>query len=239
MVTSLKSEASKNEGQNQQAAGTKGGAGIAGQKVTENIYLCSDGKYRWIYEYKMLKNPTMLITVMKAMLLSFGAVLGFVVLIDLLGGDFRYWTSDDFASFATGFFIFLLVMLGLGAFSYLILAFIYGWTYQVLLTMDDDGVELRQMKKDFQKSQAIGWLTALAGLATGNLGGAGTGILAATRDSSYSEFKQVRKVQSVRRRHVIYVNQTLDHNQVYAEDADFDFVEKFIIDHCPNANIKK
>ena len=31
-------------------------AEIDGRKVTENIYLCPDGKYRWIYEYKMLKN---------------------------------------------------------------------------------------------------------------------------------------------------------------------------------------
>ncbi len=237
---SVNSDAPQNQRQKQQAAAEINSAGdIQGQKVTDNIYRCPDGKYRWVYEYKMLKNPTILITVMKAILLSFGAVMGFVILIDLIGGDFRYWTSNDFASFATGFFIFLLVMLALGAFAYLILAALYGWTYQVLFTMDEDGVEFKQMKKDFQKSQAIGWLTAAAGLATGSLGRTGTGIIAATRDSSYSEFKQVRKVQVVRRRHVIYVNQMLGHNQVYAEDADFDFVEKFIIDRCPNAKVKK
>ena len=30
------------------------------QKVTENILLCPDGKYRWVYEFEMLKNPTLL-----------------------------------------------------------------------------------------------------------------------------------------------------------------------------------
>jgi dihydroxyacid dehydratase/phosphogluconate dehydratase len=104
-------------------------------------------------------------------------------------------------------------------------------------TMDEDGVELMQMQKDFQKSQAIGWLTAAAGLATGNIGRAGTGILTAARNSSSSEFRHVRKVKAVRIRHVIYVNQLLGHNQVYAEDADYEFVRKFIVAHCPNAKI--
>ena len=98
-------------------------------------------------------------------------------------------------------------------------------------------VELMQMQKDFQKSQAIGWLTAAAGLATGNIGRAGTGILTAARNSSSSEFRHVRKVKAVRMRHVIYVNQLLGHNQVYAEDADYEFVREFIVAHCPNAKI--
>ena len=211
---------------------------IKGRKVTENIYLCPDGKYRWIYEYKMLKNPTILITVMKVLLLSFGIVIAFMVLINLIGGDFRYWTRSDFLSSSKVFLILLLVLIALGVISYLILASIYGWSYQVLLTMDENGVELKQMNKSFQKAQAVSWLSALAGLAAGNIGQVGGGILTATRESSFSSFQQVRKVKAVRRRHVIYINQLLEHNQVYAEDADFDFVETFILDHCPNAKVK-
>lgn len=211
---------------------------IAGKRVTENIYLCPDGKYRWVYEYKMLKNPTILITVMKVLLLSFAIVIGFMALVNLISGDFRYWTSSDFLSFSRAFLILLLVFLALGVVSYFILAGIYGWTYQVLLTMDEDGVEMKQMQKAFRRSQAIGWLTAAAGVATGNIGRVGTGILAATKNSSTSVFQHVRKVKSVRRRDVIYVNQLLEHNQIYAEDEDFDFVEKFIKDRCPKAKMK-
>ncbi len=233
-----KQEDSKKKRRKKQIAGAvESGTAMAGQKVTENIYLCPDGKYRWIYEYQMLKNPTILFTVMKVLLLSFGIVLGFLALINLIGGDFRYWTRSDYLSSFRAFLILLLVFLALGVISYLILASIYGWSYQVLFTMDEDGVELKQMQKDFKKSQAVGWLTAAAGLAAGSIGRAGTGILAAARDSSVSVFKNVRKVKAVRRRHVIYVNQLLDHNQVYAEDADFDFVEKYILDRC--TNIKK
>ena len=206
---------------------------ITGRKVTENIYLCPDGKYRWTYEYRMLENPAILITVLKVLLLSFGIVLAFLVLISLVGGDFRYWNRSDYFSFFRVFLILLLVMLALGVVSYLILAAMYGWTYQVLFTMDEDGVEHRQMKKDFPKTQAIGWLAAAAGAVSGNIGGIGTGILAATRESSFSRFRDIRKVKAVRRRHVIYVNQRLEHNQVYAEDADFDFVLNYIYDHVP------
>ena len=177
---------------------------VSGDKITENVYLCPDGKYRWCYEFRMLKNPAILITVLKVLMLSFGIVVGFMVL---------------------------------GAVSYLILAAMYGWSYQVLFTMDENGVEHRQMKKQFEKAEAIGWLTAAVGLAAGNIGRAGTGLLAATKTSTTSEFQHVRKVRAVQRRDVIYVNQLLEHNQVYVEDADFDFVRNYIEEHCPNAKI--
>ena len=202
-----------------------------------NIRLCPDGKYRWIYEYRMLQNPTILITVMKAILLSVGIVVCFLALINLIGGDFRYLDAEDYLSFVRMFIILLLVMLGLGAVSYLILASVYGWSYQVLFTMDENGVEMRQMKKDYEKTQAIGWLTAAAGLASGNLSRAGAGIMAATRDNQASVFRQVRKVKAVRRRHVIYVNHLLQHNQVYAEDADFDFVLNYICERVPETAV--
>ena len=210
---------------------------VSGDKITENVYLCPDGKYRWCYEFRMLKNPTILITVLKVLMLSFGIVVGFMVLVDLISGNYRYSDKADILAYYGAFLILLLVMLVLGAVSYLILAAMYGWSYQVLFTMDENGVEHRQMKKQFEKAEAIGWLTAAAGLATGKIGRSGTGILAATKTSTTSEFQHVRKVRAVRRRDVIYVNQLLEHNQVYAEDADFDFVRNYIEEHCPNAKI--
>jgi hypothetical protein len=202
-----------------------------------NIRLCPDGKYRWIYEYRMLQNPTILITVLKGMMLSFGIVMCFIVLFLLIDGDFRYWDRSNYLSFSRGFFLLMLFLLALSVVAYLILAAIYGWSYQVLFTMDENGVEMRQMKKDYEKTQAIGWLTAAAGLASGNLSRAGAGIMAATRDSQASVFRQVRKVKAVRRRHVIYVNHLLQHNQVYAEDADFDFVLNYICERVPETAV--
>ena len=57
------------------------------------------------------------------------------------------------------------------------------------------------------------------------------------KDTKTSEFKSVEIVKVRRKRHTIHVDQRLDKNQVYAEDADFDFVEKFILDRCVKAKI--
>ena len=210
---------------------------IGDEMVTENIRLCADGRYRWTYEFQMLKNPAILITVLKVMLLSYAIVIGLLTMLNLFDGSFRYWNSSDYRSFYGGFLILLAVLLVLSVIAYLVVAAVFGWSYQVLLTMDEKGVEIRQMDKDFEKAQAIGWLTAAVGRSTGRIGMAGTGMLAAARKVSVSVFADVRKVKAVRRRHVIYVNQLLGHNQVYAEDADFDFVERFIKEHCVNAKI--
>ncbi len=208
---------------------------IKGQKVTENVYLCPDGKYRWTYEFDMLRNPTLLVTIWKVMALSFGIVIAFMLLVTLFSGDFKYWNAEDAFSFFRGFLLLLVVLMAIAVVAYLIVAKMYGWRYMVLFTMDEGGIEHRQMAKQFEKAEAIGWLTAAAGLAAGRIGMAGTGMLAATRSSSFSEFELVKTVKSVRHRHTIYVNQTLLHNQVYAEAPDFDFVRDYIIRHCTNA----
>ena len=45
-------------------------AAVSGTRVTENVYFCPDGKYRWNYEFNMLTNPAILITTLKVMALS-------------------------------------------------------------------------------------------------------------------------------------------------------------------------
>ena len=76
---------------------------------------------------------------------------------------------------------------------------------------------------------------ALAGLATGRLSTIGAGMLAASRSATYSEFLKVKEVIAIRRANVIKVNETLGHNQVYAENSDFDFVLNYIREHTPHA----
>ena len=66
---------------------------LQGEKVTENIWRCPDGVYRWSYEYHMLKNPTILITVWKVLGISIGAVLMLDLLLGLSEG--RFQSADD------------------------------------------------------------------------------------------------------------------------------------------------
>lgn len=204
--------------------------------VTQNIRLCPDRVYRWTYEYDMRKNPTILFTVWAVLGIAFGAVFLFTLLVSLFQGNIG--SLHDLWLQSRVFVILLGVFFVISIIAYLILAAIYGWKYQVLFEMTDESVTHIQMPKQVKKAEAIGWLTAAVGAAAGKPAMIGLGINAAAKSTSTSEFKNVRTVKVRRRRHTIHVNQLLDKNQVYAEDADFDFVEQFILARCANAKIK-
>ena len=207
-----------------------------GVQVTENIWLCPDGVYRWAYEYDMLRNPTILFTVWKVLAIAFGVIFVFTMGIDLIQGTIR--SGADLWDASKVFVILVGVFFVISIISYAILAAMYGWKYQVLFEMTDDYVTHIQMPKQFKKAEAIGWITTLVGLMAGKPSVAGLGVTTATRSTSTSEFNKVKYVKVRRRRHTVHVNYVLDKNQVYAEDADFDFVEKFILEHCVNAKVK-
>ena len=206
---------------------------MTGTHVTENVILCPDGVYRWVYEFPMLKNPTILFTIWKALGLSFGIVYVFMLLLELFSGSGS--SGEGFLRLTLAFAGLMLLFLVIGIIAYLIIAAMNGWKYMVLFEMDENCVKHIQMEKQFQKTQALGWLSAAAGLVSGNFSAAGAGILAATRDTSISVFTEVRTVRGSRRAQVIYVNQRLARNQVYAEAPDYDFVYRFIAGHCVNA----
>lgn len=213
-----------------------GREGITGERITENIWLCPDGKYRWAYEFSMLKNPVILFTVWKVLLLSTAIIWAFMMIVNLLDGSM--YGIEGFLG-VTGMVVMIgLFMCLLGVVAYFILAGIYGWKYMVLFEMNEKEVVHIHMPKQFEKAQAIGWVTALAGLLAGNITAIGTGTLAASRSIMTSEFEHVKSVSGKRGMHTIYVNQTLDHNQVYAEDADYDFVWNYITARCRNAKIR-
>ena len=208
---------------------------IQGQRVTENIYLCPDGKYRWYYEFPMMKNPTLLFTVWKVLGLAFFIVWLFIFLISL--GDVLSYGFGSILKFTGAFLLLFLFFMGLGLLAYIVLAAVYGWKYIVLFEMDEKEVVHIQMPKQFDKAQAVGWLTALAGLAGKSLPAMGAGMLAASKNSSTSVFADVKEVRGVRQQHTIRVNQMLNRNQVYADDPDYDFVWNFITGRCPQAKI--
>ncbi|MBQ4383291.1 MAG: hypothetical protein II795_02315 [Firmicutes bacterium] len=209
---------------------------LKGDKVTENIWRCPDGIYRWTYEYNMKRNPTILFTVWRVMGIAIGAVYLFILILNLFAGSLKslndLWQASKIIVLMIGIFFVLSII------SYLILAALYGWKYQVLFEMTDTSVTHIQMPKQFKKTEAIGWLTMLAGVAAKKPYMVGLGLNVAAKNSSTSEFKNVETVKVRRKRNTIHVNQLLDKNQVYAEDADFDFVEKFITERCTKAKFR-
>lgn len=196
------------------------------QKVT----LCGDGKYRWVYPFDMLKNPVILFTTWRVLGMSFFIVYVFTLFMDVISNGI---SVDSFTSITFGFTVLFLVLAAIGIVAYLIVAGQYGWKYMVVFEMDESGIIHRQMKQQFDKARAMGWITAVSGLASGKLTTAAIGINAATRDSLSTDFDKVKKVKVSRLRHTIFVNAPFSHNQVYVTDEDFDFVLGYILEHIP------
>ncbi len=195
---------------------------------SKNIVLGKDGIYRWTYRMNMWKNPTIMITLWK---------------VFFIGGMFPVLLVTGLEIFEQGFLdavsVFIPMFLGMigvvTAFviiAYPIVTVMNGGSYQVVFELNDKGVHHIQMKKQFKKNQVMAMITVLAGVATGSPQTAGAGLMAGSKESSYSEFKNVKKIVAKPSRHVIYVNESLDHNQVYVAKEDFEQVKAYIINHC-------
>ena len=199
--------------------------------MSENIKKCDDCSYRWVYEFDMLKNPIILLTVLKIFLI---VLVGMWVVFGLfrIGND---GFVGAFIAQTKELLIPAAILFGLSIVAYIILACIYGWKYCVLFEMNETGIRHIQMEKQFKKAQAIGWLTAMAGAAAGKPGMAGTGLLAATKNEQATEFRIVKRMRSFRALHTIKLDGLLNHNQIYTQPEDYDFVLEYILKRIPKS----
>ena len=194
--------------------------------------LCPDGKYRWVYDVPMLKNPSILMEVYWVLGVSFGIVWLFVL---LMGGCENHFRPADLWEITRGFLILMAVFFVLGWIAYFFVSWYYGWKYSILFIMDEQEVVHKQLPGTEGKARAIGKLTALAGAGGGKIGMAGMGVLVANRTSMSSSYSSVRRIIACRHRHLIKVRERFSRNMVFVADEDFDFVYKYLCDHCPNA----
>lgn len=195
------------------------------------VALCEDGKYRWTYPLDMLKNPSILFVLLKI----FGILLSIPLLIALISAA----ANNDWQKIWDGFIkIWLIVMVVFFVIiliSYLIVVWMNGGKYVVNFTMDEKRLIHEQVPVQYERARKVGLLAALVGIFAKRPAAAGAGALAASRDTSVSVFDKVRRIKPRRGQNLIKVNQSLERNQVYVPDEDFDFVLDFIRKHCPNA----
>ena len=201
---------------------------------SKNISMCPDGKYRWVYELDMYKSSAIIKELWRVLLITGALVLIILFGINIMDGDLMETLQFVAQAAAILFGIFLV----LSIVGYLIFAYIIGGKYCVVFEMDEGGINHKQHPKHVKKAQLIGALTVLAGAGTGNLGTAGTGILAAARTTLYTGFDDVKEVEILPKEHLIRLNETLNRNQVYAADEDFAFVANYIRARCRNAKVK-
>lgn len=201
------------------------------EKISENISKYSDGKYRWVYELNLFKNPVILFTVWK--IFFFILVGSFIISLffPTIGKTWGEYVISSLGSWGIGLGV-MTVVVFLGHSLY---ALIMGGKYCVIFEMDEYGITHTQMAKQIKKAEAIGLLTALVGAASGRLTTAAVGLNSSARTSMATEFAKVKKVKLTKFTKIIKLNETLEHNQVYADKDDLDFVLKYIIEHCKNA----
>lgn len=201
---------------------------------SDNITMCNDGKYRWVYELNMYKSTAIIKEVWRAMAIAAVIVLGFLFVINIMDNDLM--ETLQFVGQAACILIGILLVLSVV--GYLIFSYMIGGKYCVVFEMDENGINHRQHEKHVKKVQLLGAITAMTGAAGGSLGTAGTGVLAATRTSMYTGFEDVKELEILPKEHLIRLNETLNRNQVYAENEDFAFVADYIKARCRNAKVK-
>jgi len=198
-----------------------------------HVTLYPDGKYRWVYEVHMLRNYSILIDVYKVLGISLAILMLFNLLLQACEGTL---SLKEIGSFSLQMLLIVGgIMLVLGFLGYFLYAWISGWKYVALFILDEKEVVHQQMPREIKKAEAIGALTALAGILARRPGVVGAGLLSASRTTTTSVLANVKHVIPCRRMNLIKVNQLLNKNRVYVCDEDFDFVYQFLCDHCPNA----
>jgi hypothetical protein len=201
-------------------------------QVSPGVVMGEDGVMRWVYEMNMWKNPTLVITIWKILLL---AALAPAILVFFLN------LGDGIGSALLAFVKIMVIVAGivtvLMLLAYPLVALMNGGKYCVMFEMDDKSVKHMQMQKQFKKSQILAMIVSLAGMMSGNAQTAGAGLLAGSKQSTLSSFEKVKSITVNEKRHVIYVNENLTKNQVYVDTADFAFISNAIINRCNKAKV--
>lgn len=196
-------------------------------KLSSNIIKDEEGGYQWMYEYSFWKNPSILITLYMVMLISCAFPAGLMLLLSLGEG-----VLEALRIALTVFGICAMILIPLVSIAYLFLGLLYGGKYYVLFKMDDQGINHIQLAKQFKKAQALAFLMTMVGLAAGSATTAGAGLVGATKQSLYTSFKKVKTIKVKKNRKTIYLNESLNRNQIYADKKDIDFIVNYIINHC-------
>ena len=202
------------------------------EDIGNRVMLCKDGKYRWIHEVNMFKNPSILFDVWKVLGITMLIVIVIVGFILVISGDLDV---DGMLGMGKAMLITAAIMAVLSIIGYLVYALIAGGKYIVLFTLDEKEVVHQQMPRSAKKGQIIGDLAILAGLATGRMGTIGTGMLAKSRTSMTTTLSDVKRLTPCPRMNMIKVNETLSKNRVYVCKEDFFLVYNFLCEHCVNA----
>ena len=195
--------------------------------VTPNIVKGNDGVYRWMYEIPILKNPTMLITLIK---FTVGICVFLFIFLAIFSKDIVYVLKLVGIGFAC---VMVLIVIG-----YLIYVAIMGGKYIACFQMDEDGITHTHMPKQANRIKAIANVAMIVGFLDDDMTLMNSGYMADAKSETTSKFINVKSIKIKRGKDMITLTNFPSKNPIYVKSEDFDFVENFIRSHCANAKAK-
>ncbi|MBR0139464.1 MAG: zinc ribbon domain-containing protein [Firmicutes bacterium] len=216
------------------------GPGLAEEAVPvtlppdSSIIHTADGKYRWVYEEKLLLDFEYLV---KWLRLSLGLGCAGLIAWIVLGVMGKKAISDIFAPWKIGLYI-LAALVVIPLILHIARAAKKGWKRVYLFEMDDKGFINAPQEKGVTKATAEEWTKAMVGLNAGSSTTAGSGFLQATQNIKKTNFDKVRSVRALRSRHQITVKEAFSRNELLVEDKDMDFVWSYVTSRSKRAKVR-
>lgn len=194
----------------------------------------ADGKYRWVYEEKMLLDFEYLMKWLKGCLaIGCAGLIAWIVLGVMAKKPF----AQIYAPWKTGCWILLALVL-IPVIMHVARAAREGWKRVYIFEMDDKGFINAPQEKGVSKDTAEDWIRAMVGLSQGSTTTTGQGFLQATQNIKKTSFDKVKSVQAMRSRHQITVKETFTRNELLVEDRDMDFVWSYVTSRCKRAKVR-
>ena len=119
---------------------------------SNNITMCNDGKYRWVYELNLYKSTAIIKEVWRVLVISGVIVLGFLFVINIMDSGLLETLQfiGQAACILFGIFLVLSIV------GYLIFSHMIGGKYCVVFEMDENGINHKQHEKHVKKVQLLG-----------------------------------------------------------------------------------
>lgn len=201
--------------------------------LPEGIFRDDSGTYHWVYHLDMLRNPVLLLVLLKIMLYICGGI-GLAIFL------LTWLNHNTFAEAAKGFAI---VFFGIGGFLALITCFSYwivikmhGGSYMVEHLMTEDRIEHLQTQEEREQSRKLEAFVFVLGMLSDDPGA--MGLAMGAQEEMTSRYADVKKIAAARKHDLIKVNNVLQHNHIYAYPHQYEFVWSYLTEHCPGAKIK-
>ena len=199
--------------------------------MDDRVKKCDDGKYRWIYELSLSRNPSVFYTLCKVVIISYFAPLLVLMVVSAREGsmiDTLKWIAPIYLLCG----LVLAIVVGL---TYYFIYRYYNGSFTFLYEMDEESITLNRYGDDVDKTKLIGQISALTGVLTGSAGLAGSGSYVAASNSARSNFRSVYSIKPYPERDLIKVNSPFLFNEIYVNKQDYDFVLEYIRSHVEQA----